>query len=369
MGNERKTTQKPTPNYAEVKHNFISELKNAAANKKSSLSFIKNALSQKPLIQTGIVQTIVIGGTNYISSISSVYGKREIKTLTSNKGKLPIFKNTASFSEFIEKHLDKESTAVALNFAFPLNPVIGRGNVLDGVLFRSVKEHAFDGLIGQTIGELVSDIYFINYNKRIPVTVANDTVCLTLAGDENEDGAMVLGTGFNMSLKIIEKGQKSIVNLEAGNFNGFEPSSILKIIDNKSEQPGKMLLEKAVAGKYLVYSFNEQAEFLDLKLPRMMTSEELSRLSRESSKSGELARSILKESASLIASALAGIYEFKNRPARLEFITEGSLFWKGYMYQENVQKQLAQLGVPENTITFKYVEDSSIKGAIGLLLS
>ncbi len=362
------------PDYKKIKQAFLSELKKASSNKKSSLSYIEHSFSPAPLVSKGIFQTIVIGGTNYISALSEITIKKNT-ILKIKKGKMPVFKTAKDFSSFLNYHLNKKAEALGINFAFPLKPFINKHHALDGILIHGTKEHAFERLIGQAIGEFAGNIYFEKYKRQIPVTVANDTVCLTLADNGEEAGGMVVGTGFNLSLKITAEGKKSVVNLEAGNFNGFEFTDVLKIIDRKSERPGRMLFEKAIAGKYLVTYFNEKAKALQYGIQPLKTSADLSRLAATENKKGQtkpplgrdLARTLLERSASLIACSIAGIYEFKNNPKKLEFITEGSLFWKGYMYQENVQKQLLELGVPKNIITFKYIEDSSLKGTIGLL--
>lgn len=355
--------------YNKIKQNFLSELTKASKSKKSSLSYIRNIFSQKPLIQNGVVQAFVIGGTNYISVITQIKKGQKYKIIKTKKGRLPVFKSRSAFSEFLSKHLHKDLDAVGLNFAFPLEPITNTQKALDGILIRGTKEHTFKGLVGNLVGEFIKQIYFEKYNKIIPVTVANDTICLTLAGSGAENGAMVLGTGFNLSLNTAEKYKKSIANLEAGGFDGFMHTEVLKDLDRKSEEPGKMLFEKAVSGKYLVTYFNKKAKVLKMKIRPLKTTEALSRLAETNKNDeGDLARTLMERSASLIACAIAGIYEFRKHPSKMEFITEGSLFWKGYKYQENVQNRLQALGVPKSTIKFKYVEDSSIKGAMGLLI-
>ena len=66
---------------------------------------------------------------------------------------------------------------------------------------------------------------------------------------------------------------------------------------------------------------------------------------------------------------IAGLYEFMDKPEIMELITEGSLFWKGYRYQETVQAGLEALGIVQNTILFKEFTESSLKGALGLLIT
>lgn len=352
-----------------MEKNFLSELKAASEGKKSSLSFIRNKISPKPLVTNGTVQAIVVGGSNFIASRAKITdGKAEI--LETKKGALPVFKTGENFGIFLGNIFDEKTEAIGLNFAFPLDPVVSSAGQLDGELIGGTKEHTFEGLIGQSIGEFVRGVFFTKFGKHIPVTVANDSICLTLSGSGYEDCGLIVGTGINLSLKITENGEKSVVNLEAGNFSGFDISEELKKIDAISEYPGTMLFEKAVSGKYLVAYFNGQTAKEKLDYPILRTTEELSIWASDAEKPGnQLALTILNSSSSLVAAALTGTYDFLHKPQKLEFITEGSLFWKGYNYKENVQKQLLQLGVPIDTIKFKYLKDSSIKGALGLIIN
>ena len=81
----------------------------------------------------------------------------------------------------------------------------------------------------------------------------------------------------------------------------------------------------------------------------------------------KLARVLLERSASMVAASLAAMYEFKARPESFTVIGEGSLLWKGWNYIPNLEKQLETLGVPQGAIKIKHVQDSSIKGALGLV--
>jgi hexokinase len=358
-----------TPNYERIKQNFTQELTNAKEGKNSSLSFIKHTLPKKPVIISGVIQGIVVGGTNYIVSTEKIQtnGMREI--LNRKTGVLPILKDAQTFFAFMEEHLDSQAQAIGLNFGFPLEPLSGPQGQLDGTLPYPGKEHAMKGLIGKTIGKEVSKLFKTKFNKDIPIAAANDTVCLTLAGDGDENGSIIAGTGFNMGLKLTEEGEITVINLETASFDKFEQTTILKKIDAQSEQPGTGLFQKTVSGKYLALYFNEKAKELGLSSSPLQTSQELSELSHENhhDPAGDLARAILERSAFLVGTAIAGVYEFLNRPSQLILIGEGSMLWNGWRYQENIEKQLEALGVPRNAVQLKYIKDSSINGAIGLL--
>ena len=107
---------------------------------------------------------------------------------------------------------------------------------------------------------------------------------------------------------------------------------------------------------------------MHLQTPPLQTSEELSRLAqRGTGAESQVATELFKRSASLVATQLAGIYEFKGRPLGLTCITQGSLFLKGPDYISNIQRQLEALGVPKNAFEFKKIENSDVLGVIKLI--
>jgi len=354
------------PNYIEVKNNFLKELRKSSRSQKSSISYIKNILPSAPLLTKGIVQAIVIGGTNFEFTTVKI-GKNRKTILKRKKGILPQLKTSRALTKLFLDNYNPDVDAVGINFAFPLMPTLGEKRELDGILKGPTKEHLLLGLVGLEIGSYIRKNI---YKKDIPITVANDTICLTLAGKQTEQVGLVLGTGLGISLKIEKNNKINIINLEPGDFNVFKKTATLSMIDSKSAHKGTYLFEKMVAGKYLVLYFNEKIKQLKLKIAPLKTSEGLSRLATGKNKIGSmLAITLLERSAFLTACALCAIYEFRKRPTQLEIITEGSLFWKGYKYKENVKKQLLALGVPKKSIKFKYVEDSSLRGAVGLLVN
>lgn len=360
--------------YKEIKKAFIDELKKTFFGEHTSLSYLKHYLPEKPLIDRGIVQGIVIGGTNYIVSVEDIQEDGRRLVLDKRTGVLPIMKDDKTFISFLQDHLDERALAVGVNFGFPLEPIFGPHGELDGKLITGTKEHKFDWLIGTNIGDAVRKArreMFVGKatNWDIPVSVANDTVCLTLAGDGTEDGSMIAGTGFNIGIKQQEGNKTMIINLETGNFDKFEPTQAIKVIDACSDQPGRNLFEKMISGKYLAEVFNIKAERLGINTPKLTTSQELSALSQESNDdhANQLARVLLERSASMVAVSLAAIYEFRNKPEKMTIIGEGSLLWKGWNYIPNIEKQLEELGVPKGTINIIHIQDSSIKGAIALL--
>jgi hexokinase len=350
--------------YQHIKQNFLRELLQASKGLPSSLTFIQNPLAQKPLVTNGIVQAIVIGGTNYILQTLQIEPSGTKTIFTKQTGILPTFTTKQDLIEFLTMHLDDRADAIGVNFGFPLDPCVGSFGELDGKLIHGTKEHTFTGLT-EPIGSIIKTLS----NKPIKVSVANDTICLLLSGNGSENGSLIAGTGINAGIKMMTGQQTIAINLEIGNFNKFAPSDVLLNIDRDSEKPGEQLFEKATSGKYLAHYFNEKAKELSLNIPQLSTSQELSALSlgQEQNEASELAKALLERSASLFATALAAIYEFSDKPQPFTFIGEGSMLWKGWHYKENIQKQLAAFGIPKDAIVIKHVQDSSINGAIGLV--
>ena len=357
-----------TPDYQQIKQNFLAELTFASQNQPSSLSFMKNLLPNKPLITEGIVQGIVIGGTNYILSTEEIKAKGERTILDRKTGILPTFTDRQSLSHFLLEHIDQRADAIGLNFGFPILPVTGSHGQLDGKIIHGTKEHTFTGA-NDPLGEMIQALFLQRYHKNIPVSVANDTVCLLLSGVGTEQGSLIAGTGINIGLRLDRSEQNTIVNLEIGNFDKFELSPILKRIDAESEKPGEQLFEKVTSGKYLSLYFNEKIKELGITMLPFETSQELSALSlvETPSPSSELAREILMRSAYLVATAIATVYEFAKQPSKFSIIGEGSMLWNGWQYQEHMKQQFTALGIPAEAIEIKHVQDSSINGAIGLV--
>ncbi|HWY79895.1 MAG TPA: hypothetical protein VNW29_06070 [Candidatus Sulfotelmatobacter sp.] len=356
-----------TPNYHQIQQYFLQELILASQNKPSSLSFIQHQIPSKPLITQGIVQGIVIGGTNYILSTEEVQSNGSRKILTRKNGILPIFDTKETFIDFFVEHFDGRADAIGINFGFQLTPTMTTDGTLDGFIqAKGTKEHTFKG-ITESVGSLVKSIFKEKYYKNITLSVANDTICLLLAGKGTEIGSLIVGTGFNIGLLQKKHNQTTLINLEAGEFDKFEPSSILKKIDKQTKNPGYKLFEKTVSGKYLARYFNETTKELNLSISPITTSQELSELSRDdhTDVAGNLARAIITRSAFLVSATIAALYEFCNKPNHFVIIGAGSLLWNGWHYTDNIKKQLKLLEV--ETVRIEDIHDSSINGAIGLI--
>jgi hexokinase len=348
-----------------IKNNFVRELQQAQKGKKTSLPFIVHELSATPLAKEGeVFQVIKIGGS--ILQKSNVFSKNNdivIKTLEEEH--LPVLTSKDVFLSIIDKHISPKTTILAINFAYPLNPVFKRGK-LDGILVMGTKEHTFQGLVGEPVGETIERYIKSKYSRDIKVSIANDTICLTLAGlIKHPAGSIaggIVGTGMNFAVFLDDT---HLVNLEAANFDKFPQSSEGKQIDAQSNKRGMALYEKEISGGYLFHHFNIRIAKDQIKHPALTSTHQMDRIARGNIyKATEIARDIFEHSAALIACQVAGITEFKKRD--MTFVMEGSLFWVGWHYKQIVEKYVKML-VPDHTVTFEEIKDCGIVGAAKLV--
>ena len=337
----------------QIRDNFIIELEAANRGKKTSFAYSIHTINLNNTIKPD-AQVIVVGGSNFHSCLIT-NEKLDLETYETDE--LPDMTKMEILLLFIEKYLNKETKHVVLNFAFPMEPVIRDGR-LDGNLIKGTKGHSLVDCVGKNVGQLIEE-KLISKGIDVSITVANDTVCLILSGldyDERSNLAGgIVGTGCNFGFF---RDNGSIVNIESGNFSNFTLSKTAMTIDQNSDNPGEQLYEKEIAGAYLYEHYN-----LLMGEDLLSDTAEVSKLAEDGDK---VARDIIHRSACLVAAKMAAIYNYRKK-SRLTFVIEGSLFWKGWNYNELVREGCSILGVKESSIKIYEVEHSSLKGAVHLL--
>ncbi|MEK7517592.1 MAG: hypothetical protein AAB583_03500 [Patescibacteria group bacterium] len=378
-----------------IKNNFVSELQDAYAGKKTSLPFIIHKISKNPIVKDSeTFHVLVIGGT--VAKVAALRKNGERINILGKQDDQVNFQTEEDFLSFAESKIKQNINVLALNFAYPMTPIFENGR-LDGILLSATKEGKFKGLVGRKIGKDIEDYVLKKRNKKITVSVANDTVCLLLSGLTRYKllslAAGIVGTGLNFALFL---DSERLVNLESANFDKFPQSMEGKIIDRESDRPGKSLFEKETAGAYLYKHFNLIIKQRKIDHPPINSTEELNELchpefiseavlssiqeskNRSLNKFGmtkkqvqhdmvevsKIAQDLLRRSAQLIACQIAGITEFKQRS--MIFNMEGSLFWKANGYKETVEQTVKQL-VPQYNVEFVEIKDSGILGAAKLV--
>ncbi|MEK7129649.1 MAG: hypothetical protein AAB803_01400, partial [Patescibacteria group bacterium] len=186
-----------------ITNDFRRELDQANAGKKTSLPFIRHRLSLKPKVKKNEgFQVLRIGGSIYQNALVKRIDGR-VAIIKSIQKPLPVFTTEAVFLTFIERQLDNNCTHLALNLAYPMEPV-ARDGYLDGTLLFGTKEHAFAGLVGKLVGKTIEEYVRAKQNRNIRVALANDTICLLLSGltqfSQNQLAAGIIGTGMNFAI-------------------------------------------------------------------------------------------------------------------------------------------------------------------------
>jgi hexokinase len=343
---------------------FVIELQNAQKGEKTSLPFIVHTLADHPIVEKGeTFQVLKIGGSILQKSlIQKINGEFLIKTFEEDR--LPVMTTKDVFLSIIDKHLDPKAHVIAINFAYPMKPVFEHGK-LDGILVNGTKEHAFQGLVGQTVGKTIELYIRTKYGREIRISTANDTVCLTLAGLTKHDtqyiSGGIVGTGMNFAV-FLDK--MHLVNLEAANFDKFPRSPEGIQIDEQSLTRGRSFFEKEVAGGYLYHHFNILLTKNQINHPSLESTHQMDRIARGAIyKATPIARDLFTHSASLIACQVAGIAEFKKHD--MVFVMEGSLFWVAWHYKKMVEECVREL--TRYKITFEEIKDCGIVGAAKLV--
>lgn len=341
----------------DIAQTFAQTLTKSAKGQKTSIGFLRHQLPTSAL--AGIqeyIQILVIGGSICQTATAKKNGDAFTFSEVVTKAQ-PIFTTKDSFLGFLKDKIKKDTSILAVNFAFPIIPN-PRGNAMDGTLLSGTKEHVFSGLVGLPVGEII-EIYLQNtLSSNLSVTLANDAICLLLAGSTKAPwdslACGIVGTGVNFA---IADGLGQAVNLESGNFNEFPKSQTLAAIDALSQTPGQALFEKEVAGAYLYQHFNEIVRQQHLPYPLLKSTQELKKLALDGNSH---AKELLEHSAGLVASQIAGILLYKQQS--MLFLMEGSFFWEDDIYAELVKESLIEMKLPF-TATFFRITDSPLLGA------
>lgn len=349
----------------QIQGNFVKELEAGKSKKKTSLPFIRHQLSLTPKVKKEeVFQVLRIGGSIYQNAlVKRINGK--VAIVQSHQRPLPIFTSKEVFLSFIEKTLQRDIDHLAINFAYPMEPV-SRNGYLDGRLIAGTKEHSFQGLAGNLVGETIEKYIFDRQKRKIHVALANDTVCLLLSGltQFQWHGLVggIIGTGLNFAIFLDEE---TIVNLESANFDKLKQSPEGKLIDKASARPGTALFEKETSGGYLYQHFNIRLQKEGLDFPTIKSTKEMDAIAyKDIPLVSLLAREVSDHSSSLVACQIAGIADFYKRDCTV--VIEGSLFWKGWRYKENVSVTVRQL-VPDYQVSFVFIEESGVLGAAKLI--
>ena len=236
---------------------------------KSSFPMIPTYLSDEgeiPLDKPCVV--IDAGGTNFRRALVT-FTAEGVKVEELQRWKMPGHGQSATWEAFIsfaadavEPLLDR---AESIGFCFSYQAEIQPD--MDGRVSRIDKEVVITGCEGQLVGRSLLEELARRGITGKKIVILNDTVAVLLGGPGAAERArfggvigQVSGTGTNTCCSLpaerIEKlgltgSKRMIVNLESGMYDGLEPGTFDRILDEESNNPGSKAFEKMTAGVYL----------------------------------------------------------------------------------------------------------------------
>lgn len=353
--------------------NLKQELLSSFHGQKTDLLYLKTNLPNKfnsKKFSLDLFQAMTIGGSHLETCLAS-FQSNCLKLGEVKNYPIPELSSKEVFLDLIKKYLNPKIKLLALNLAYPLQPIDSK--LPDGILTKATKEHSFNGLIDKPIGQTI-ETYFQTQGQHIKVVVANDAVALISGAREkfrNVDSLKilcgVLGTGLNFAWL---ENENLAVNLELGNFSKFKLSYTGSLIDKMSNNPKTQLLEKETSGKYLYQHFN----LLNSKQTIQSTLELSDLIKKNQSIQANFGKTIFNRSARLLASTISGLYTAKLELGHLkkgdlvQVVMEGSLFWKGSGYLDLVKKYLALINFSEEQVQFKHIQHLGLTGISWILI-
>jgi len=248
---------------------FISQINAGLAGKKSSLYMIPTHISLKEkLPKDEEVIVIDAGGTNLrVGSIRINNGDLSITGY--NKYPMPGAKVAVTKDEFFNKLADylepviNKSDKIGFCFSYPAEILPNN----DGKILSLVKEVRIEGGEGSLLAENLNAAFQKRGIKPKRIVVLNDTVATLLGGISSNDKeyesyiGYILGTGTNTAYlencrniiknpDIAKQSGQMIINIENGNYDGFDFGAFDAELNNESKDPGKGKMEKMMSGAY-----------------------------------------------------------------------------------------------------------------------
>ena len=250
-------------------HGFISQMQAGLAGEKSSLMMIPAYITIKDnLPDNEEVIVIDAGGTNL--RVGSMHIKNGSLTITNfNKYPMPGAKAPISKEDFFNKLADYLEPVIDLSdkigfcFSYPVEILPN----CDGKILHLSKEIRIEGGIGSLLGESLNEVFLSRGKKEKRIVILNDTIATMLGGVSSNQKSYenyigyILGTGTNTSYmetcanitKVADISSSSgqmAINIESGNFDGFDHGVFDAEIDRESKEPGYYKMEKMISGAY-----------------------------------------------------------------------------------------------------------------------
>lgn len=255
-------------------HRFHCHMAGGLAGQTSSLRMLPSFLSRPEGTETGRYLSLDLGGTNVRVLDVALDGAGKASIAAASRFVVPrevmggsgrgLFDFLAGcIAAFFKDHPDHrtEAQVLAFTFSFPVD----QHSVSSGTLIAWTKGFTAAGVPGKDVVALLTEALVRQGLGRVRVSaLVNDTVGTLMAGayaDPAGDLGVILGTGTNACYpekrdrigKLSEPGQggEMIINLEWGDFDGFEGNRFDAMVDGASPNPGRQRMEKMVSAMYL----------------------------------------------------------------------------------------------------------------------
>ena len=257
---------------APVEKNFLDHMEKGLKGEKSSLPMIPAYLTVDALPETS--QDVIVmdaGGTNLRVALLRITPGQKPEVLYHHKEPVPGKPGPITPNAFFEAlakavlPVADKSDRIGFCFSFPCKILPN----LDGEILYLDKEVDVPGIEGALVGEgLKVALKKLGAPCDQKVVILNDTVAALLGALAEHPAncysgyiGMILGTGTNCcyseSNQKIEKAEtlagkpgSSIINMEAGAFNGFTLTDADILVSKTAAVPDQNLMEKTMSGEY-----------------------------------------------------------------------------------------------------------------------
>ena len=260
MENLEKLFELPLPAMEKIAGAFMADMDRGLSGEDSSLKMIPTYASMPTGNEKGRFITLDLGGTNFRVLELTLEGGRRIGRVNIMKfalGKDEMAGTAETFFDFIAESVRiflkkyKIPDAPKINMGFTFSFPIRQTGIANGILICWTKGFAASGVVGNDVVKLMNEAFARRGIGNIDISaLVNDTVG-TLAAKSYEDpdcdvGA-IIGTGTNAC--YLE--ERTIINIEWGNFNKLTSTLYDRKLDEESDNPGEQILEKMVSGMYM----------------------------------------------------------------------------------------------------------------------
>ncbi|MEN7973502.1 MAG: hexokinase [Verrucomicrobiota bacterium] len=250
---------------------FLDEMEKGLNGEGSSLAMIPAYVCTNGQIPAGKpVAVIDAGGTNLRTCMASFNDAGEVELSSFGKQAMPGRDQEITAAEFYAvladalEPLKDRFESIGFCFSYPAAILPD----FDGRLLHWTKEIKIPELVGKHIGSGLLEALEARGISGKQVVILNDTVAALLAGrgqglafNASSYVGFILGTGTNTA--YVEANENigkldgylgsgsQVINVESGGFAAFKRGACDLQLDERSENPGGHVFEKAISGVYM----------------------------------------------------------------------------------------------------------------------